>query len=85
MEIFEFIYLIEMFRLVKIFDVQTFSQLWKPMYETFTFYLSFGCSMLRKKSPIFTDAHGKCVSDKESDMHISLACQKKLILAFLAF
>ena len=50
MEIFEFIHLIEISGLVEISDVQKFSGLWKPMYEPFTFHLSFDCSMLRKKT-----------------------------------
>ena len=36
MEIFEFIHLIEISRLVEISDAQKFSGLWKPMYESFT-------------------------------------------------
>ena len=53
MEIFEFIHLIEISRLVEISDAQNFSGLCKLMYEVFTFYLSFDCSMLRKKTPQF--------------------------------
>ena len=53
MEIFKFIHLIEIFRFVEIFDAQTFSRLWKHMYEAFTFHLSFHCSILRKKGPNF--------------------------------
>ena len=51
MEIFEFIHLIEISRLVEISDAQKFSGLWKPMYEAFTFHLSFDCNMHRKKKP----------------------------------
>ena len=53
MEIFEFIHLIEISRLVEISDAQKISGLWKPMYKPFTFHLSFDCSTLRKKRPQF--------------------------------
>ena len=67
MEIFESIHLVEISRLVEIFDAQKFSGLWKPMYEAFTFHLSFDCRMLRKQNAlIFTGAHGKCVPNKGS-------------------
>ena len=72
LEIFGFIYLIEISRLVEISDAQKFSGLWKHMYEAFAFHLSFDGSMLRKKNAaVFTKVHGKCVSDKGSDMRIS--------------
>ena len=81
-EIFEFIHLIEISRLVEISDAQKFSGLWKPMYEAFTFHLSFDCSMLRKRgknAAFFAEAHGKCCPDKGSDMRVSKfkICLKK--------
>ena len=72
MEIFKFIHLIEISRLVEISDALKFSGLWKPMYEAFTFHLSFDDSTLRKKNAaVFTEVHGKCVPDKGFDMRIS--------------
>ena len=71
MGMFQFIHLIEISGFVEIFDAQKFSRFLKPMYEAFTFRLSFDCAMLRKNAAIFTEAHGKCVLYEAFDIRVS--------------
>ena len=72
MEIFEFIHLIEIFRLVEISNAQTFLGCENICMNLshFIYHLIVACSE-KRNAAIFTEAHGKCVSDKGSDTRIS--------------